>query len=161
MKKYLFLLPLFLTGCSTPEKTVLVGGCFDVLHSGHIRFLEKAKEQGTHLVVALEPDEHIRQYKHRDPIHTQHQRAYNLKSLRAVDEVVLLPRMHGFDDYKALVEDIRPQIIAVTEGDPQSDNKSKQAQVVGAQMIAVTDEIKGFSTSAIITHGCTSPQSEQ
>jgi len=45
------------------KKIVLVGGCFDLLHYGHVRFLEEAKKLGNHLVVALESDENVRRVK--------------------------------------------------------------------------------------------------
>ncbi len=61
--------------CFPNSKIVLVGGCFDVLHYGHLEFLHEAKKQGKYLIVALEPDETIIKYKKRKPIHNQLQRA--------------------------------------------------------------------------------------
>nr|WP_236682642.1 adenylyltransferase/cytidyltransferase family protein [Rickettsia felis] len=49
--------------CPINSEIVLVGGCFDLLHYGHIEFLRKAKKQGKYLIVALEPDETIIKYK--------------------------------------------------------------------------------------------------
>ena len=57
--------------CPIHSKIVLVGGCFDLLHYGHIEFLKNAKKQGEYLIVALEPDEAIVNYKKRQPIHNQ------------------------------------------------------------------------------------------
>jgi FAD synthetase len=131
------------------QNIVLVGGCFDILHFGHIQFLRKAKESGDYLVVALEPDEAIINYKKRTPIHHQEQRAHNLLALRSVDQVVLLPLLQGFDDYYLLVKNINPHIIAVTKNDPQIVNKQKQADAVGAQLIIVTERIEPFSSSRI------------
>lgn len=132
------------------SKIVLVGGCFDVLHYGHMEFLRKSKEAGDYLIVAIEPDESIRNYKKREPIHNQHQRANNLASIRYVDEVILLPVMKGFDDYNELVQKIKPSVIALTHGDPQLKNKQKQAEFIGAKALVVTDHIGSFSSSAII-----------
>ena len=131
------------------KKIVLVGGCFDILHSGHIQLLEKAKQTGNCLVVALEPDERISRYKNRTPTHTQQERAHNLLALRAVDHVILLPLLHGFDDYLELVKIINPDVIAVTSNDPQMTNKQKQADTIGAQLIIVNDRIENLSSSAI------------
>lgn len=138
----------------TPEdkKIVLVGGCFDILHFGHLQFLEKAKKAGDYLIVALEPDEKIISHKHRAPSHNQAERTYNLLSLRSVDAVVLLPLLHGFQDYLNLVIAIHPHIIAVTSNDLQMSNKQKHADKIGAQLIVVTDTIKSFSSSAIISN---------
>jgi cytidyltransferase-like protein len=131
------------------KKIVLVGGCFDIIHFGHIQFLQKAKEAGDFLIVALEPDERIIHHKNRTPMHTQQERAYNLAALRSVDEVIMLPQLNGFDDYLALVKNIKPHIIAITDNDPQKDNKQKQADAIGAQLVIVTDMIGSFSSSNI------------
>jgi FAD synthetase len=131
------------------KKIVLVGGCFDIIHFGHIQFLQKAKEAGNYLIVALEPDERITHYKNRSPIHTQKERAHNLLALRCVDEIIMLPLLNGFDDYLKLVQNIKPHVIAITNNDPQLANKQKQADAIGAQLVIVTDMIEDFSSSAI------------
>ena|SRR5436190_24175959 len=136
----------------TDKKIVLVGGCFDIMHFGHIQFLEKAKEAGDYLIVALEPDKRIIDYKKRAPTHTQKERAYNLLALRYVDYVIMLPLLNGFDDYLELVKTIKPHVIAITNNDPQLSNKQKQADAVNAQLIIVTDLIGNFSSSAIVRH---------
>lgn len=133
------------------NKIVLVGGCFDVLHYGHIEFLKNAKAAGNYLIVALEPDEKIIKYKHRKPIHTQQQRAEILSAICFVNKVLLLPVLNGFEDYNQLVEHIRPSIIAVTAGDPQVANKEKQAKSIGATVKAVVKKLEGFSSSLIIS----------
>jgi FAD synthetase len=133
----------------TTNKKVLVGGCFDLIHFGHLQFLEKARALGDYLVVALEPDEFIRKHKQREPIHTQSQRASILKALRVVDEVIELPLL-TYDKYFELVRVVRPQLIAVTEGDPQLANKQQQALSIGAKVIEVTPIIKNLSTKKII-----------
>ncbi|MBN8511590.1 MAG: FAD synthase [Rickettsiales bacterium] len=133
------------------KKIVLVGGCFDVLHYGHINFLKNAKSAGDILVVALEPDETISLYKKRTPIHTQSQRATNLAAIKYVDYVLLLPSLKGFRDYNQLVQDIKPDIIAVTANDPQIKNKQIQADSINASLRIVIDRIDGFSTSKIVS----------
>lgn len=107
-------------------KVVLVGGCFDVLHYGHVYFLKKAKELGNILIVALESDENTRKLKGpKRPIHTQKQRAEMLKSLRFVDKVITLPPMKSDLDYKKLVRRVNPDIIAVTYGDTKNTHGVK------------------------------------
>ncbi len=133
----------------TNKKIVLVGGCFDILHFGHIQFLQKAGQTGDYLVVALEPDERILHYKKRIPVHTQYERAHNLLALRFVDHVICLPQLHGFKDYLELVQSIQPHIIAITNNDVQIANKQKQADMVDAQLVVVTDLIGNFSSSAV------------
>ncbi len=128
---------------------VLVGGCFDILHFGHIEFLKKAKAEGDFLIVALEPDEKISLFKKRRPTHTQAERAQNLGALRFVDQVLLLPELKGFEDYNRLVQDIRPDMIAMTADDPFIRQKQVQADGVGARLKVVVDRIKNFSSSNI------------
>jgi cytidyltransferase-like protein len=107
------------------KKTVLVGGCFDLIHFGHLKFLEKAKEQGDFLIVALESDEFIKKHKRKLPVHQQSERAEILSNLNMVDLIVLLPFFRTNNDYFNLVKKISPSIIAVTEGDKQLENKKK------------------------------------
>jgi FAD synthetase len=135
------------------QKIVLAGGCFDVLHFGHIEFLKNAKAAGDYLIVALEPDESIINYKRRKPIHTQKERAEILASLRFVDCVVLLPVLKGFIDYKQLVINVCPTVIAVTADDPMLENKKKQASEVGAEVKIVTPRLSNFSSTTIVTSG--------
>jgi len=119
-------------------KKVLVGGCFDLLHYGHIRFLEEAKKLGDWLVVALESDENARRMKGEGrPIHSQEQRKAMLEALSCVDEVMVLPPMNSHQEYYDLVTRIRPQVIAITEGDPLESNKREQAAKAAAQLIVI------------------------
>ncbi len=133
------------------KKTVLVGGCFDILHYGHLRFLEQAKAKGEELIVALESDEFIRQIKKKKPIHTQKQRAEILAHLDLVDMIILLP-LFIEKDYFEMVQMIHPNIIALTKGDPHLIEKSNQAQKVGASLIQI-DFMKGYSSSYIQQYG--------
>ncbi|HXF90872.1 MAG TPA: adenylyltransferase/cytidyltransferase family protein [Candidatus Nitrosotenuis sp.] len=130
-------------------QSILVGGCFDLLHYGHLNFLKSAKSHGKILVVALESDESISQHKNIPSIHTQQQRAEILAELKCVDYVIQLPTMTTFDEYLDLVEWIQPKIIAVTEGDQQLTNKERQAARVGAKVLVVNQLIEGLSSRLI------------
>lgn len=134
------------------QKVVLVGGCFDILHFGHLEFLKNAKAAGDYLVVALEPDESIINYKRRQPTHTQTERAEILAALRFVDCVILLPVLKGFVDYSQLVANLHPNLIAVTGDDPQLENKRKQAEAIGATVKIVVQRLNGLASSAILAN---------
>lgn len=136
----------------TKKKTVLVGGCFDILHKGHLVFLEASKKQGDILVVALESDEFIKIHKKRDSIHSQKDRALLLQSLKLVDMVISLPYFSNVSDYGKLVNIIRPAIIAITENDPHQIEKEVQAKIVGAACVVVTPLVPGYSTTAILNN---------
>lgn len=131
------------------KNIVLVGGCFDILHYGHLIFLKNAKKEGELLVVLLESDEFIRKRKNRIPVHNQDQRVEMLSSIEIVDFVITLPFLKSDKDYFGLVESMKPKIIAVSKGDQQLENKKMQAKKVGAKLKVVTDVLEKFSTSNI------------
>ena len=131
---------------------VLVGGCFDVLHVGHIRFLRAAKKKGNSLIIALENDDFIRVKKKREPIYPQSERAEILTSLSSVDTVILLPFFQSDKEYMSLVKMICPAVIAVTHDDPYLIHKKKQADQVRGKVIIVIDRIYARSTSSALYH---------
>jgi FAD synthetase len=131
------------------KKIVLVGGCFDLIHYGHLKFLEKAREQGNFLIVALESNEFIKKHKRKLPVHNQSERAEILANLNMVDMIILLPLFKNDNDYFNLVKQISPSIIAVTIGDQQLENKKKQAREVGGEVKEVVTDLKNFSTRNI------------
>lgn len=120
------------------KKIVLVGGCFDFIHFGHISFLKHAKALGNYLIVALESDENVRRMKgNTRPIHTQIQRKEMLESLSFVDEIIALQPMNSDAQYVELVEKIHPHVIAIADDDPIADKKQKQADKVGAKLVII------------------------
>jgi len=130
-------------------RIVLTGGCFDILHIGHVRFLSEAKRMGDYLVVLLESDKKVKELKGKSrPVFIQKERAEMLAALGCVDLVVLLPMMENDDDYLNLVMKVKPDIIAVTEDDPQIENKRRQAREVGGKL-KIISLIKTFSTSKL------------
>ncbi|MBI3576988.1 adenylyltransferase/cytidyltransferase family protein [Candidatus Gottesmanbacteria bacterium] len=130
-------------------KKVLVGGCFDLLHFGHIEFLRQSKALGDWLVVALESDENVRKMKGESrPIHSQAQRKAMLEAISTVDEVIALPPMYADKDYDKLVKDVRPSVLALTEGDPMLAKEERQAESIGARLVIVPKTITP-STSAL------------
>lgn len=130
---------------------VLAGGCFDILHQGHLKFLEAAKKQGDALIVALESDENVKRLKGEGrPINKQKQRARLLATLKMVDLVLLLPEMRTHEDYFNLVKYLKPDMVAVTEGDPHLTLKEEQARLVGGKVKMVIKRIKKFSTSKLL-----------
>lgn len=133
------------------KRTVLVGGCFDLLHFGHLQFLNKAAEAGDFLIIALESDEFIMKSKRKIPVHNQSERAQILASLNMVSLVVLLPMFDNEKEYSDMVELLRPKVIAVTEGDPLILKKKTQADTIGAEVKVVLPLLKQFSTRKIIT----------
>ncbi len=92
---------------------VMTTGCYDVLHAGHVRHLERARAMGTRLVVALNSDESVRRLKGPSrPINPQDQRRVVLEALRCVDEV----RVFDGDDALPLIEELKPNVLACGYG---------------------------------------------
>ncbi len=129
---------------------VLVGGCFDILHVGHIKFLKNAKSFGDYLIILLESDVNIKKMKGKNrPIYNQGERKMVLESLSFVDKVVILPGIVNDETYSKLVKKIKPNIIAITEGDPIRDKKLIQAKSVGAKLKIIKKYQGHSSTDAI------------
>lgn len=133
------------------KKIVLAGGCFDILHPGHIIFLEKARQAGDILIVILESDEKIKKLKGINrPVHNQKERAKILSALQAVDYVLMLPFMKSEESYDKLVKQIRPDIIALTRGYKDVSHHERAARAVQAKLKYVTKLIGNYSTSKLL-----------
>lgn len=153
MKKILTLkqaITLSKTFRSEGKKIVLAGGCFDILHLGHVLFLEKAKQYGDILFVWVESDRSVTQRKGSDrPIHTQKERLRMLAALQAVDYVITLPFLQTDQAYDQVVKKIKPAIIATTKGDSNSVHKKRSAKLIGARLVYVTNQIPNKSSSRL------------
>ena len=91
-------------------KRVFVNGTFDILHRGHIELLNYAKGRG-YVIVGIDTDECVREKKGPGrPIHTQDERKFFLKNLKAVDEVIFFSSEFEFEE---LIKSLNPDIIIV------------------------------------------------
>ncbi len=130
---------------------VLAGGCFDILHYGHIVFLKEAKKRGNTLFVLLESDESVKKRKgEKRPINSQISRAGTLSKLGLVDYIVMLSGVTKDEEYDRIMFQIKPAVVAQTAGDPNSAQRKKQCEMVGAKLISVTKSVKGASTTKIL-----------
>ena len=121
---------------------VFTNGCFDVLHRGHIDYLEKSKKLGTKLVIGLNSDASVRRLKIGRPINTQEDRKFVLLSLRCVDEVIIFDDDTPFN----LIQNLKPDIL--TKG-----GDYKVSEVVGSDIVPQTVIIpflSGYSTTNIL-----------
>lgn len=131
---------------------VLAGGCFDILHAGHVIFLKAAKRQGDSLFLFLESDESVKKRKGKGrPLNSQKKRAAVLSSLKSVDYIILLLGVTKSEEYDRLMVKIKPDIVAMTKGDVNIAQRVKQCKMVGAKLELVTEKIDGISTTALIS----------
>lgn len=136
---------------SQGKSIVLAGGCFDLLHVGHITFLEKAKATGDSLFILLESDERIKKIKGENrPINNQHDRALILSAIQTVDYIILLSSDFKDQDYASLISKLKPSIIAITKGDPNKKQKELQGQTSGSIVKEVIDVISDISTTRLV-----------
>ena len=87
---------------------IFTNGCFDILHRGHIEYLEASKALGNYLVVGLNSDDSVRKLKgFSRPINNQEDRKYVLLALTCVDEVIIFNEDTPYN----LIKDIQPDIL--------------------------------------------------
>ena len=111
-------------------KIVLASGVFDLLHLGHVRFLEEAKKAGgpnARLIVIVARDSTVENKKNRRPIMPENQRCALVASLRVVDEAML--GYMDFDMEKVLAK-IKPDIVAVGHDSHLSGLEQAVAEVL-------------------------------
>lgn len=126
------------------NKVVFTNGCFDILHMGHIQYLNEAKALGDFLVVAVNTDHSVKRLnKGKDrPVNGEMDRALQIAALQMVDAVILFDE----DTPLELLEQIRPDIL-VKGGDYQPE------QIVGREYAGETKVLslkKGYSTTRLI-----------
>ena len=125
------------------EKIVFTNGCFDLLHVGHVTYLEKAAALGQHLIVGLNTDASVKRLKGESrPLVNENDRARVLAALACVDAVVFFDE----DTPAELIKTIKPDIL-VKGGDYKPD------EVVGrenAGEVKIIDFEEGYSTTGIV-----------
>lgn len=132
---------------ATGQRIVFTNGCFDLMHPGHVAYLEAARAQGERLVIGLNSDRSVRALKGKTrPILPEAARARLLAALAAVDAVVIFDE----DTPAALIEQVRPDVLA-KGADYQIH------EVVGADFVqscggrvALIEFVEGYSTSGIV-----------
>ncbi len=129
------------------EKVVFSNGCFDIVHLGHIDYLEKARNKGTKLIIGLNTDASVNAIKGPTrPINNQNARARMLAAMEFVDGVTFFDE----DTPLLLIETLAPDIL-VKGDDYLAEN------IVGADFVISNGGsvetvalVEGYSTSAII-----------
>jgi rfaE bifunctional protein nucleotidyltransferase chain/domain len=129
------------------ETIVFTNGCFDIVHIGHVDYLEKARNHGSKLVLGLNTDDSIRRIKgEKRPIVQENARARIMAALGFVDAVILFNE----DTPLRLIQTIKPDILV-------KGNDYTVKNIIGADFVIdnggkveTIPLVKGFSTSNII-----------
>lgn len=129
------------------ERIVLANGCFDVLHAGHIRYLEGARREGDVLVAGVNSDASVRCLKGAGrPILTQQARAELVAALAAVDYVVVFSE----PDVGALLAELRPDVHAKgTDYTAETVPERASAARLGIR-VAIVGDPKLHSTQGLL-----------
>ncbi|MBN1545155.1 MAG: D-glycero-beta-D-manno-heptose 1-phosphate adenylyltransferase [Syntrophaceae bacterium] len=129
------------------KKIAFTNGCFDILHVGHVRYLQEARKQGDVLILALNSDRSVRSIKgEKRPIVPEGERADVMAALTCIDYVTI------FDEETplALILLIKPDVL-IKGGDWAEENVVGREEVQSwGGSVAIIPEIKGASTTNII-----------
>jgi rfaE bifunctional protein nucleotidyltransferase chain/domain len=138
------------------KKIVFTNGVFDILHVGHVTYLQQAKSLGDVLIVGLNDDDSVRKLNKgpERPINDEQSRKKVLEALRAVDGVVIFKQETPLE----LIQHIQPDVL-VKGGDydpDQTDSAHKQYMVGSKEVrswggsVQVIDFVPGFSTTSVV-----------
>ena len=135
---------------SKNKKIVWTNGCFDILHIGHVQYLESARNLGDLLIVGVNSDSSTRQLKGKNrPVIPQAERAAIIAALRCVDFVTI------FDEISPsmLLKSLKPDIF-VKGGDysPDTINRAEREEIESyGGIVKILPKVDAISTTSIIT----------
>ena len=131
------------------ETIVFTNGCFDIIHPGHVFILEQAKAKGDILIVGLNSDSSIKNFKSPDrPICNQDDRAYILAAFSCVDYIIIFDE----DTPEKLIIDITPDVLVKGKDYQGKEIAGSKYMLDNNKKIVLVDIIDGKSTSNIISN---------
>ncbi len=129
------------------KKVSFTNGCFDIIHAGHVDYLQWARNQADALIVGLNSDASVRRNKgDKRPIVDEHDRAYVLAALACVDYVVLFDE----DEPAQLIADIVPDVLVKGEDWAHYVSGRETVEAAGGR-VALAPLVEGRSTSNLIS----------
>jgi rfaE bifunctional protein nucleotidyltransferase chain/domain len=131
------------------KRLVVTNGCFDLLHAGHVTYLEQAQRQGDVLLVGLNSDRSVRQFKGPErPINTEADRATVLAALESVDAVCIFDELSAH----AFLKESRPDVYA-KGGDytleTLNQEERRAVESLGSRIVIIP-MVPGKSTTALL-----------
>jgi rfaE bifunctional protein nucleotidyltransferase chain/domain len=133
----------------TGRRLVLTNGCFDLLHTGHVRYLEQARALGDALLIALNSDRSVRELKGATrPLNTEQDRAEVIAALRSVDHVTIFDALRVTE----VIRRVRPAIY--TKGGDYTietlDPGEREALNLCGAEVKILPLVPGRSTTSLI-----------
>ena len=129
------------------KKIIMTNGCFDIIHTGHVRYLSKAKSLGDYLVIAVNDDESVKRLKGNGrPINTLEDRMLVLNSLASVNLVISFSQ----DTPEEIISSVNPDVL-VKGGDYKEENiaGAESVRKSGGEVVIMPFD-EGYSTSLIL-----------
>lgn len=109
------------------RKVVFTNGCFDIIHKGHVKYLNEAKSLGDHLIVGINSDDSVKRLKGKDrPVNNESDRAFIIDNLKSVDDVLIFNEDTPYDIIKEIIPD-----LLVKGGD------WKEEDIVGSDIVKI------------------------
>lgn len=139
---------------SLGQEVILATGAFDVIHTGHVRFLKNAKEHGDVLFVGLDSDENVRRNKGANrPLNGINDRLHVIAALDSVDFVFDLDDILNYEAHDASADRLRflkPTKLALAFGDPFTEIRKKVAEANGVEGCLVGAIWKEHSSTKLL-----------
>jgi len=129
------------------KTVVTTNGCFDILHVGHVRYLQKSKSYADYLMVLLNSDKSVRSIKGDDrPINNEMDRAEILVALNCVDFVVMFDE----DSPAVLLDEIKPDVYTKGADYTMETLPERDIMIKNGTRVEFIDFVQGKSTTNII-----------
>ncbi len=130
------------------ESIILTNGCFDMLHVGHIRYLQGAKALGGRLVVAINSDASVQKIKGpKRPLMPENERAEIIAALEGVDAVVVFSE----PDVRALIRELRPDVQAKGTDYTRDTVPERDEVIACGGRVEIVGDPKDHSTTALLS----------
>ncbi len=129
------------------KKMVFTNGCFDIVHKGHVTYLNQAKTLGDYLIVGINSDDSVRKLKGKDrPVNNESDRAFVIDNLKAVDDVLIFNEDTPYEIIKEIIPDL------LVKGGDWKEEEIVGSDIVknhGGQVISL-QFVKNYSTSILL-----------
>lgn len=129
------------------RKIVFTNGCFDIIHKGHVTYLNEAKELGDYLIIGVNSDASVKRLKGNDrPVNNEKDRAFILDNLKPVDSVIIF---HEDTPYE-IIKEINPDYLV--KGGDWKENEIVGSDIVKANggKVVSLEYVSNYSTTGIL-----------